>query len=48
MSKGCEGIEPDNTDAWSNDIQIKAVTAFSISRQDQLEFNRWIADTCHK
>ena len=47
-SKGCQGIEPDNTDAWSNDIRTKAIGKFSIGKQDQLNFNKWIADTCHR
>ena len=47
-SKGCHGIEPDNTNAWSNNLRIKAISSFAISKQDQLKFNQWIADTCHK
>ncbi len=39
--KGCEGVEPDNVDAWDND------TGFPITAADQLAFNRRLADGAH-
>lgn len=42
QSKGCDAIEPDNIDGFQND------TGFPLSSQDQLEFNRWIADRVHQ
>jgi hypothetical protein len=39
--KGCDGVEPDNLTAYDND------TGFPISFQDQLDYNRWLADEAH-
>lgn len=39
--KGCDGVEPDNVDAWDND------SGFPLSRTDQLDFDRWLADEAH-
>lgn len=39
--KGCDGVEPDNMTAYDND------TGFSITYQDQLEYNRWLAAEAH-
>ncbi len=40
--KGCDGVEPDNVDGYENK------TGFSITRDDQLIFNRRIATEAHK
>jgi endo-alpha-1,4-polygalactosaminidase (GH114 family) len=36
-SKGCDGVEPDNIDAYTND------SGFALSANDQLAYNRWLA-----
>jgi hypothetical protein len=36
--KGCDGVEPDNVDGYSND------TGFDLTADDQLAFNRFIAN----
>jgi hypothetical protein len=40
--KGFDGVDPDNVNGYRND------TGFAISAEDQLEFNRWLADEIHK
>jgi hypothetical protein len=40
-SKGFDAVEPDNIDGYSNS------TGFPLTAQDQINFNRWIADQCH-
>jgi hypothetical protein len=37
VSKGCDGVEPDNVDGYQN------VTGFPLLPGDQLVFNRWLA-----
>ena len=39
--KGCDGVEPDNVDGYTNK------TGFSLTADDQLSFNRWLADQAH-
>ena len=39
--KGCDGVEPDNVDGYSND------NGFGLTPQDQLDFNRFIATEAH-
>ncbi|CAI7917507.1 unnamed protein product [Closterium sp. NIES-54] len=50
-SKGCDGIEPDNIDAYSNRLNVW-LPPFSrsvrISKNDQIRYNSWIADTVHR
>lgn len=41
VQKGCDGVEPDNVDGYSND------TGFSLSGADQLSFNRFLAQEAH-
>jgi hypothetical protein len=41
QSKGCEGVEPDNVDGYTN------ATGFPLTAQDQLNFNRWLASEAH-
>lgn len=40
-AKGFDGIEPDNMDGYTND------TGFSLTYQDQLTFNLWLAAAAH-
>jgi len=42
VSKGCDGVEPDNVDGYAND------TGFPISYQDQLVYNRLLAAMAHQ
>ncbi|MEA3548277.1 MAG: endo alpha-1,4 polygalactosaminidase [Thermodesulfobacteriota bacterium] len=42
VSKNCDGIEPDNIDGYTND------NGFSLTPEDQLIFNRWLASEAHK
>jgi len=41
VTKGCDGVEPDNVDGYSND------TGFPLTAQDQLTYNRWLAAAAH-
>ena len=40
-SKGCDGVEPDNVDGYNNN------TGFSLTANDQLAYNRFIANEAH-
>ncbi len=40
-SKGCDGVEPDNVDAYANP------SGFPLTYQDQVTFNRWLANEAH-
>lgn len=40
-SEGCDGVEPDNMDAYDND------SGFGITSEQQLVYNRYIADQAH-
>ena len=42
VKKGCDGVEPDNVDAYTND------SGFSLNAQDQLFFNKTLANEAHK
>jgi hypothetical protein len=39
--KGCDGVEPDNVDGYTN------TTGFPLTAADQLAFNRFLADAAH-
>jgi hypothetical protein len=39
--KGFDAVEPDCIDGYSND------TGFSLTYEDQIDFNTWIAQACH-
>jgi hypothetical protein len=39
--KGFDGIEPDNIDGYTND------TGFSLTYEDQIRYNLWLADEAH-
>ncbi len=41
VEKGCDGIEPDNVDGYTQD------TGFQLSGEDQLTYNRWLAEAAH-
>jgi hypothetical protein len=40
-AKGFDGIEPDNLDGYQNE------TGFALTAEDQLRFNRWLAQEAH-
>lgn len=40
-SKGCDGVEPDNVDGYANR------TGFDLVAQNQLDYNRFLADQAH-
>ena len=42
VDKGCDGVEPDNMDGYSND------SGFNLSSNDQLAYNQFIANEAHK
>jgi len=42
VEKGCDGVEPDNVDAYSNN------SGFPLSNQDQIDFNIWLANAAHE
>lgn len=39
--KGCDGVEPDNVDAYDND------SGFDLTAEDQADFNRFLAEEAH-
>ncbi len=41
VQKGCDGVEPDNVDGYSND------SGFPLMGEDQLAFNRWLVQEAH-
>ena len=41
-SRGCDAVEPDNVDGYTND------TGFDLTAADQLDYNRFIASEAHK
>lgn len=41
VEKGCDGVEPDNVDGYAN------TSGFPLTADDQLDFNRWLADAAH-
>jgi len=42
--KGCDGVEPDNVDAYA---QGEQETGFDLTYNDQLKYNGWLAETAH-
>lgn len=42
VQKGCDGVEPDNMDGYTND------PGFNFTASDQLNYNRWIANEAHE
>lgn len=41
VQKGCDGVEPDNVDGYANE------SGFPLTGDDQLAFNRWLAQEAH-
>ncbi|NPA34768.1 MAG: endo alpha-1,4 polygalactosaminidase [Chlorobi bacterium] len=41
VSKGCDGVEPDNLDGW------KTNTGFSLTRTDAIDYFKWLAQEAH-
>ncbi|WP_315973358.1 endo alpha-1,4 polygalactosaminidase [Vibrio chagasii] len=41
-NKGCDGVKPDNMDGYTNN------SGFNLTSQDQLAYNRFIANEAHK
>jgi hypothetical protein len=41
QSKGCDGVEPDNVDGYTNS------SGFPLTPQDQLDYNRYLATAAH-
>ncbi|TGO03065.1 endo alpha-1,4 polygalactosaminidase [Candidatus Thiomargarita nelsonii] len=42
VNKNCDGVEPDNVDAYAND------SGFPLTYQDQLNYNIWLANAAHE
>jgi hypothetical protein len=42
QSKGCDGVEPDNVDAYDND------SGFPLKASDQIDYDTWLAQEAHK
>jgi len=42
VSKGCDGVEPDNVDGYQNR------TGFALTAEDQLSYNIWLAEQTHR
>ncbi len=42
VQRGCDGVDPDNVDGYRNK------TGFPLTAQDQLVFNRWLAQEAHQ
>jgi hypothetical protein len=42
VSKGCDGVEPDNMDGYTN------TSGFSLTSDDQLAYNRFLANAAHQ
>jgi hypothetical protein len=40
--KGCDAVDPDNMDGYTQD------SGFKITAADQLKYNRWIANLAHE
>jgi hypothetical protein len=41
VTAGCDGVDPDNMDGWLQD------SGYPISNDDQLAYNRWLANQAH-
>lgn len=42
MDKGCDAVEPDNVDGYTNN------TRFALNEEDQFVFNRFLATEAHQ
>lgn len=43
--KGCDGVEPDNMDGYTN---LTEASGFNLTAENQLDYNRFIAEEAHK
>lgn len=43
--KGCDGVEPDNVDAYTPDNKGGG---FKLTYKDQIKYNTWLAQEAHK
>lgn len=43
VSKGCDGVEPDNVDTWTQTDG----GGFWLTYDDQLAYNKWLAQEAH-
>lgn len=41
VKKGCDGVEPDNVDAYTNN------SGFPLSFEDQIRYNKWLSGEAH-
>jgi hypothetical protein len=50
VEKGCDGVEPDNVDAWSFDADgdPENDTGFNITAEDQAAYNIWLSQRAHE
>ncbi|MBE4753050.1 hypothetical protein G4177_33355 [Corallococcus sp. ZKHCc1 1396] len=48
-NKGCDAVEPDNIDGYSHDDDINCTdqACWGLTATNQLDYNRWLADTAH-
>ncbi|ROQ28619.1 endo alpha-1,4 polygalactosaminidase [Gallaecimonas pentaromativorans] len=42
QTKGCDGVDPDNVDGYQHS------TGFNLGYNDQLQYNRWLANSAHE
>lgn len=42
VEKGCDGVDPDNVDGYSN------ANGLGLTSHDQIDFNRWLAQAAHQ
>ncbi len=42
VQKGCDGVEPDNVDGYTNE------SGFPLTYTDQITYNSWLADQAHR
>ncbi len=45
VEKGCDAVEPDNVDAWTNSSEVRLSPA--LTADDQLTYNKWLARQAH-
>jgi hypothetical protein len=46
ISKGCDAVEPDNMDAYTNGSEVDVPVP--LTYEDQLAYNIWLAETAHE
>ncbi len=45
--KGCDGVEPDNMDAFEDEYEGENKSGFNLSPMEQIDFNKFIAKAAH-